>query len=102
MNETKKKEMETLIEALNEASSAYYNGATSAMSDREWDAMFDQLKKMEEETGVVYSNFLHGRWTRQRIFPCSQRFSGKGRQAWQLSCGSWTAVRSSLPMTTDS
>lgn len=50
MNETKKKEMETLIEALNEASSAYYNGATSAMSDREWDAMFDRLKKMEEET----------------------------------------------------
>lgn len=26
------------------------------MSDREWDAMFDQLKKMEEETGVVYPN----------------------------------------------
>lgn len=56
MNETKKKEMETLIEALNEASSAYYNGATSAMSDREWDAMFDRLKKMEEETGIVYPN----------------------------------------------
>jgi DNA ligase (NAD+) len=56
MNEIKKKEMETLIEALNEASSAYYNGATSAMSDREWDAMFDRLKKMEEETGIVYPN----------------------------------------------
>ena len=56
MNETKKKEMETLIEALNEASSAYYNGATSAMSDREWDAMFDRLMKMEEETGIVYPN----------------------------------------------
>lgn len=56
MNETKKKEMETLIKALNEASSAYYNGGTSSMSDREWDAMFDQLKKMEEETGVVYPN----------------------------------------------
>ena len=49
MNETKKKEMEALIKALNEASSAYYNGGTSSMSDREWDAMFDQLKKMEEE-----------------------------------------------------
>lgn len=56
MNETKKKEMETLIKSLNEASSAYYNGGTSSMSDREWDAMFDQLKKMEEETGVVYPN----------------------------------------------
>lgn len=56
MNEQKKKEMETLIKALNEASSAYYNGGTSSMSDREWDAMFDQLKKMEEETGVVYPN----------------------------------------------
>lgn len=56
MNETKKKEMEALIKALNEASSAYYNGGTSSMSDREWDAMFDQLKKMEEETGVVYPN----------------------------------------------
>lgn len=56
MNEIKKKEMEALIKALNEASSAYYNGGTSSMSDREWDAMFDQLKKMEEETGVVYPN----------------------------------------------
>lgn len=56
MNETKKKEMETLIEILNEASSTYYNGGTSSMSDQEWDAMFDRLKKMEEETGIVYPN----------------------------------------------
>lgn len=56
MNVTKKKEMEALIETLNEASSAYYNGGTSLMSDREWDAMFDQLKKLEEETGVVFPN----------------------------------------------
>lgn len=56
MNATKKKEMETLITTLNDASSSYYNGGTSSMSDREWDAMFDQLKKMEKETGIVYPN----------------------------------------------
>ena len=49
-----KKQMRECIDTLNEASAAYYNGGNTIMSDHEWDAMFDRLKKMEEETGIVY------------------------------------------------
>lgn len=45
--------MRNLIEKLNAASDAYYNGRGEAMSDYEWDAMFDSLKKLEQETGTV-------------------------------------------------
>lgn len=48
-------EMKKLVQALNEASAAYYNSGSSYMSDHEWDAMFDKLKKMEEKSGVVLS-----------------------------------------------
>ena len=45
--------MRNLIEKLNAASDAYYNGRSEAMTDYEWDAMFDSLKKLEQETGTV-------------------------------------------------
>ena len=51
--EEKRKEMRALIEQLNRASSAYYNGLPEVMTDYEWDAMFDRLKRLEEETGIV-------------------------------------------------
>ena len=44
--------METLIQKLNEASFAYYNGRP-IMTDHEWDAMFDKLKAEEKRTGIV-------------------------------------------------
>ena len=37
--------MRSLVERLNQASLAYYNGEGERMTDYEWDAMFDQLKK---------------------------------------------------------
>ncbi len=43
--------MQQLIRELNEASEAYYNGKTEKMTDYEWDARFDQLKQLEQETG---------------------------------------------------
>ena len=43
--------MQSLIEQLNRASDSYYNGKGELMTDYEWDAKFDQLKKLEEETG---------------------------------------------------
>ncbi|MBP3891518.1 MAG: NAD-dependent DNA ligase LigA [Solobacterium sp.] len=51
--EDKKKLMQEYIGQLNAASDAYYNGRSELMSDYEWDAMFDALKKLEEETGIV-------------------------------------------------
>ena len=47
--------MENLIQILNEASKAYYNGE-STMTDIEYDKLFDELKFLEERTGLIYSN----------------------------------------------
>lgn len=49
-----KKQMREYIDTLNSASADYYNGGTSNMSDHDWDIMFDKLKEMEKNTGIVY------------------------------------------------
>lgn len=49
----KQQRMEELVEILNKASYAYYNGQDEVMSNFEWDAMFDELIKLEQELGVV-------------------------------------------------
>lgn len=48
--------IEELVEKLNQASEAYYNGQDEIMSNYEWDAMFDELTALEEETGHILSN----------------------------------------------
>ena len=45
--------MEQLVRELNEASDAYYNGRSERMTDYEWDARFDELKRLEQETGTT-------------------------------------------------
>jgi len=45
--------MRSLVDELNQASYAYYNGKGEQMTDFEWDAKFDQIKKLEEETGEI-------------------------------------------------
>lgn len=45
--------MKQLVEQLNEASNAYYNGQAEILTDYEWDAKFDELKKLEEATGTI-------------------------------------------------
>lgn len=45
--------MKQLVEQLNNASQAYYNGEAELMSDYEWDSKFDRLKLLEDETGIV-------------------------------------------------
>lgn len=46
-------EIQSLVERLNAASDAYYNGREEIMTNYEWDAAFDRLKKLEEETGII-------------------------------------------------
>ncbi len=48
--------MKELVEQLNEASAAYYNGQAEILTDYEWDAKFDELKKLEEATGTILEN----------------------------------------------
>ncbi len=51
--EEKLLQMKSLVERLNQASDSYYNGKGELMTDYEWDALFDQLKRLEEETGEI-------------------------------------------------
>ena len=45
--------MKEIIRKLNEASDAYYNTGHPIMTDAEWDRLFDKLKEMETETGII-------------------------------------------------
>ena len=45
--------MKELVNKLNEASNAYYNGKDEIMSNHEWDEMFDELAQLEKETGII-------------------------------------------------
>ena len=45
--------MQQLVRELNEASETYYNGQSELMTDYEWDARFDELKRLETETGTT-------------------------------------------------
>lgn len=51
--EEKLLQMKSLVERLNQASDSYYNGKGELMTDYEWDALFDQLKRLEKETGEI-------------------------------------------------
>ena len=48
-----RKRMEYLTDLLNRASEAYYARDTEIMSNLEYDALYDELRALEEETGVV-------------------------------------------------
>ena len=46
-------QIKQLVNELNNASKLYYNTGKSLMTDKLWDAKFDELKKLESETGIV-------------------------------------------------
>jgi len=48
--------MKELIRILNEASESYYARDEEIMSNFEYDALYDELVKLEEETGIILSN----------------------------------------------
>ena len=48
--------MKEKIKLLNDANKAYYQEDREKMSNYEYDKLYDELKKMEEETGIVLSN----------------------------------------------
>lgn len=53
MTANQQQRMKELIEALNKASSLYYTLGESPMSDAEWDQKYDELGRLERESGVV-------------------------------------------------
>lgn len=52
-NAEKKLRIDELTERLNEASRAYYDDAAEIMTNYEYDAMYDELLALEEETGYI-------------------------------------------------
>lgn len=48
--------MKEKIKLLNEANKAYYQEDREIMSNYEYDKLYDELKEMEEETGITLSN----------------------------------------------
>lgn len=51
--EAKQQRIEELVQQLNKASAAYYNGQDEITSNYEWDALFDELTALEQETGYI-------------------------------------------------
>lgn len=45
-----------LVKQLNDYRDQYYNHSNSEISDYEYDALFDELKELEERTGIILSN----------------------------------------------
>ena len=49
-------QMKELVKKLNEAAKAYYQEDREIISNREYDALYDQLEQMEAETGIVLAD----------------------------------------------
>lgn len=54
--ETALQQMKELVKKLNKAAKAYYQEDREIMDNREYDALYDQLVKMEQETGIVLAD----------------------------------------------
>ena len=48
--------MRELVERLNQYRDAYYNQNESLISDKQYDELFDELSRLEAETGIVYAS----------------------------------------------
>ena len=53
---TKQDRIKELVELLNKAGRAYYQESREIMSNYEYDALYDELVALEQETGMVLAN----------------------------------------------
>lgn len=56
MNEQKIKRVDYLVDFLNKCCDEYYNKNNPSLSDAEYDALFDELLSLENETGIIKAN----------------------------------------------
>lgn len=54
-----KDKIDDLVESLNRASKAYYNGADEIMPNYEWDALFDELTQLEKRQDISVRTVRH-------------------------------------------
>lgn len=55
-NQEKISRIHYLVEYLRKCADEYYNGSSPSLSDAQYDALFDELTLLEEETGIVLAN----------------------------------------------
>jgi len=104
-----KRRMQELIVKLNAASRAYYDGNDAIMSDDEWDAMYAELRALEETTGIqlddsptkrvggeVLEGFLPHRHI-ARLWSMDKAQSEEEILAWAQRCERLTAAAGGLP-----
>ena len=63
----KMEQMKAYIEQIRAADKAYYNTGAPVLTDYEYDQMFDALKALEKETGVVLLRFSDTKSRRRGI-----------------------------------
>ena len=56
--EQKKQRMQELVQLLNEAGKAYYQGTAEIMSNYEYDKLYDELLALEKELGITLASSL--------------------------------------------
>lgn len=101
--------MQVLIERLDAASAAYYDGNDAIMSDDEWDAMYAELRRLEAQTGVrlensptrrvgggVMEGFLPHRHI-ARLWSMDKAQSEEEILAWAQRCQKLTCEAGGLP-----
>ena len=101
--------MQALIEALNAASRAYYDRNDALMSDDEWDAMYAELRRLEEAAGErlpdsptrrvggeVMEGFVPHRHI-ARLWSMDKAQSEAEILAWAQRCRKLTADAGNLP-----
>lgn len=76
--------MKELVNKLNEASNAYYNGKDEIMSNHEWDTMFDELVQLEKETGVILPDSPHKKLVQMRLVEMDLRKSNMNFRRYHL------------------
>ena len=54
--ETALQQMKKLVKILNKAAKAYYQEDREIMDNREYDSLYDQLEKLEKETGITLAD----------------------------------------------
>ena len=74
--------MRELIDRLNEASRQYYDRNESMMSDDEWDSMYAELRRLEDETGERLEDSPTRRVGGEVLAGLSSTGTSQGSGAW--------------------